>query len=47
MHVTVSYYSLELENAYINEKEDACHSLGELAINTGLVSTNEHFEETI
>ncbi len=26
---------LEFENAYIDEKEDACQALGEIAYNTG------------
>ncbi len=28
-------FRIELENAYIDEKEDACHALGELAENIG------------
>ena len=33
-HVTISY---TVENAYLEEKEDACNAIGEIARNLGLV----------
>ena len=33
--MSVCLHSISVENAYLDEKEDACCALGELAVNTG------------
>ena len=37
VYICVCVHSISVENAYLDEKEDACCALGELALNTGWV----------